>query len=85
MNKVQNAVAGIRAGTGTYEALKDAVRGHTFTSVQSDVRSLRDLANNWEFAPTEGSFRDTIEILYWEKVLTEEQVEELREIANRTE
>ena len=81
MEAIKAAFQQLKAGTGSFDQLKAAVMEHDFTVIDTKVRSVQELAERWDYAPVAGSFRDTIEVLRWGKVLTKEQVEELRAVA----
>lgn len=73
-----DALAALQAGVATFPTLREAVKRHRFSRI--DTRRAVDDAFA-DFTITPGSFRDTIEALYWERVLTKEQIKELRPLA----
>ena len=78
---LSEVLAAFKAGTATFDDVREAARRHRFSTIDTKVRSVQELAKRWEYAPVAGSFRDTIEVLRWGKVLTKEQVDVLREEA----
>lgn len=68
---------GLKDGTTTYDEVREAVRGHKFTPLNNE--------KEWDYARTEGSWTDTVYRAKWLKLITEEQYEELRQIAYGTE
>ena len=78
---LSEVLAALKAGTATFDDVREAARRHRFSTIDTKVRSVQELAERWEYAPVAGSFRDPIEVLRWGKVLTKEQVDVLREEA----
>jgi hypothetical protein len=77
---VRDAIEAIRTGSGDFEALRSAVQGARF-AVRPTARSEDDLAENWDYQPLDDSFTDTVEVARWRKIITPEQVGELRKMA----
>lgn len=79
MNRVTTAIDAFHDGTGTFEQVREAVATFRFGR-PPDIRSLKDLGDNWEYREVTDSFRDTVEVAYFEGKLTLDQVNELRGI-----
>lgn len=77
---VRDAIEAMRTGSGDFEAVRAAVQDARFV-VRPTARSEDDLADNWDYQPLDDSFTDTVEVARWRKVLTPEQVGELRTMA----
>jgi hypothetical protein len=77
---VRDAIEAMRTGSGDYEALKSAVQSARF-AVRPTARSEDDLADNWDYRPLDDSFTDTVIAARWQKVITPEQLGELRSMA----
>lgn len=79
MNRVQEAIRAFHDGTGTFDEVRAEVATFRFGR-PPEIRSLKDLGENWDYQPVHDSFRDTVEVAYFEGKLTLEQVNELRDI-----
>lgn len=77
---VRDAIEAMRTGTGDFEALKKAVAEARFV-VRPTARSEGELAESWDYVPNPDSFTDTVRVAQWQKVLTREQVKELKDMA----
>lgn len=77
---VRDAIEAMRTGSGTFEDLRTAVQGARF-AVRPTPRTEDDLVANWEYVPLPDSFTDTVMAARWQKVLTPEQVGELKRMA----
>lgn len=77
---VRDALEAMRTGQGDYEAVKAAVQNARF-AVRPTARSTDELADNWDYRPLEDSFTDTVQVARWRKVITPEQLGELRQMA----
>lgn len=78
MSKLMETLYGLKDGSTTYDEVKEAVSGHQFAP-------LTDNSKEWDYVPTEGSFTDTVMRAYFLKLITKDQLKELREIAYGTE
>jgi hypothetical protein len=77
---VRDAIEALRTGQGDYEALVTAVQAARF-AVRPTARSESDLADNWDYVPLDDSFTDTVMAARWQKIITPEQLGELRSMA----
>lgn len=77
---VRDALAALKAGSGDFEAVKEAVRNARF-AVRPTARTEEELADSWDYVPIPDSFTDTVSAAQWQRVLTREQVKELRGMA----
>lgn len=80
---VRDAIEAMRTGAGDFEAVKAAVRSAKFVP-RSTARSEVDLAQRWDYIPEPDSFTDTVSVAQWQRVLTREQVRELKGMAQHT-
>lgn len=77
---VRAAIEAMRTGAGDYEALKEAVANARFVP-RKTARSEQELAESWDYVPNVDSFTDTVSAAQWQRVLTREQVKELKGMA----
>lgn len=77
---VRDALEALRTGQGSFEDVRSAVQAARF-AVRPTARTEEDLAANWDYIPLPDSFTDTVVAARWQKVLTPEQVGELRSMA----
>jgi hypothetical protein len=77
---VRDAIEAMRQGTGSYEELKTAVQGAKFVP-RPVARSYDDIAAAWDYVPVDDSFTDTVSRAQWQRVLTRDQVKELKGMA----
>jgi len=77
---VRDAIEAMRTGSGDFEGLRAAVSGARF-AVRPTARSEEDVAAAWDYVPLPDSFTDTVEAARWQKIITPEQVGELRSMA----
>lgn len=80
VQEVRDAIEAMRTKAGDFEALKAAVKTAQFV-VRPTARSEADLADNWDYVPLDDSFTDTVEAARWQKIITPEQLGELRRMA----
>jgi hypothetical protein len=79
MNRVQEAIQASHDGTGTFDEVREVVATFRFGR-PPEIRSLKDLGENWDYREVTDSFRDTVEVAYFEGKLSLEQVNELRDV-----
>jgi hypothetical protein len=77
---VRDALEAMRTGVGDYEAVKAAVQGARFVPRRPLV-TLDEIADNWDYRPVRDSFTDTVSVARWQRVLTPEQHQELKSMA----
>jgi hypothetical protein len=77
---VRDAIEAMRTGQGTFEDLRAAVQAARF-AVRPTSRTEEDLVANWDYVALPDSFTDTVIAARWQKVLSPEQVGELRSMA----
>lgn len=80
VQQVRDALEAFRTGQGNFEDLRAAVRGARF-AVRPTARSEEELAAAWDYVPVPDSFTDTVIAARWQKVITPEQLGELRSMA----
>lgn len=79
--ELQEALDGLKAKTTSFDDVKEAIAaGHVFTKLEP-IDTVEGIGLNWDYVPTPGSFRDTIESAMWRGVLSRDQVKELRALA----
>ena len=54
MEAIKAAIQQLKIGTGSFEQLKAEVMKHDFTTIDTKVRSVQELAERWEYAPVAG-------------------------------
>lgn len=80
VQQVRDAIEALRTGQGNFEDLRQAVQGARFAT-RPTARSEEDLAANWDYVPLPDTFTDTVIAARWQKVITPEQLGELRSMA----
>lgn len=78
VEQVRAAIRQLRDGAGSYADVRAAVEGAIFDRPRT-VRSYEDLIDQWEYRPGD-TFTDVVETARWRRVLTPEQVDELRNL-----
>lgn len=79
MNPVAKAIEALASG-GAFEDVLTAAKSFSFAPLPQ-ITSLAELGEEWEYREVPDSFRDTVEVAYFEGKLTREQVAELRAVA----
>ena len=80
-NPVTVALKALKAGTGTFEAVKNAMAGFEFQPLPTYPCTLAGLFEQEEYVVVPDSFRDTVFVAMFEGAITREQFDELRELA----
>lgn len=84
-NPVTVALKAMKAGTGTFDSVKEAVAAFEFASRPPPPRTLESLLDEdqADYTPVPDSFRDTVFVAMFDGTLTRAQFDELREIARK--
>lgn len=77
---VRDAIEAMRTGEGSFEDLQKAVQGARF-AVRPTARTEEALVADWDYVALPDSFTDTVMAARWQKVLSPEQVGELKKMA----
>lgn len=80
MQAVRDAIEAMRTGDGSYDELKVAVQAAKFAP-RPRARSLNQVYENWDYPIFEDTFNDTVQAAMFQKILTQEQMEELLSLA----
>ena len=79
-NPVTLALQAMKAGTGTFEDVKAAVDNFTFTPLPAPPTTLAGLWEQEDYVVEPHSFRDIVFGAMFDKTLTPDQFEVLREL-----